>query len=287
MHNITDAARLEALRQSQRLPLASLPNARELGGYVMADGRRIRRGLLLRTTQLANASPDDLARLADTYHVRLVLDMRGEREIEKTPDPEIPGARWVHDPIIDFVSLNSLAAKTQGHEEEAVDIERNMTPEIVRSLVDNGFFADSYKSYLESAFGQAGFRLFFREILALDSGAVLWHCLTGKDRTGLGAALLLTALGADEALVFADYELSNLFFAAECAASEQRFLSQGYPAEQAEQLAAIYHGVSAEQLRRAWDYLNSAWGSPEGYLRGALGLGDGDFAALRERYLEN
>ena len=37
-----------------------------------------------------------------------------------------------------------------------------------------------------------------------EKGAVLWHCGTGKDRTGLGTAfLLLSLLGVEEDVIYA------------------------------------------------------------------------------------
>ncbi len=39
--------------------------------------------------------------------------------------------------------------------------------------------------------------------------AVLQHCTSGKDRTGLGSALILLLLGVPEEKVIEDYMLSN------------------------------------------------------------------------------
>ena len=52
--NTTSQELLERHRALTRLPL-SIRNARELGGIVLRDGRRVRRGLLLRTTRLYDA----------------------------------------------------------------------------------------------------------------------------------------------------------------------------------------------------------------------------------------
>ena len=45
------------------LGLAGLPNARDLGGYPVAEGRAVRCGLLLRAEALTNATPEDVAAL--------------------------------------------------------------------------------------------------------------------------------------------------------------------------------------------------------------------------------
>jgi len=46
---------------------------------------------------------------------------------------------------------------------------------------------------------------------------LLFHCTAGKDRTGMSAALILYALGADDKLVMDDYLLSNKYIEAKFA----------------------------------------------------------------------
>ncbi|MBR1782483.1 MAG: tyrosine-protein phosphatase [Bacteroidales bacterium] len=53
---------------------------------------------------------------------------------------------------------------------------------------------------------QARFSAFFREILATEKGAVLYHCTQGKDRTGIASALILAALGASSETIVADIQ---------------------------------------------------------------------------------
>ena len=52
---------------------------------------------------------------------------------------------------------------------------------------------------------------FFRILLKTDPGrgAVLWHCVDGKDRAGLATMFLLSALGADKQTILEDYLMSN------------------------------------------------------------------------------
>ena len=58
--------------------------------------------------------------------------------------------------------------------------------------------------------GIAMFRGFFKELLDADGGAVLWHCVSGKDRTGNATMLLLTVLGVDKETIIEDFLLTNL-----------------------------------------------------------------------------
>ena len=56
--------------------LTGVGNARQLGGYIGADGRKVKENLLLRTAQLADASTEDLKRLKEIYHLSDVVDFR-------------------------------------------------------------------------------------------------------------------------------------------------------------------------------------------------------------------
>jgi hypothetical protein len=52
------------------------------------------------------------------------------------------------------------------------------------------------------------------QVVADNSGGVLFHCTIGKDRTGILAALLLSALGASDAVIAADYQRTEANLAA-------------------------------------------------------------------------
>src|SRR5204862_4934341 len=52
--------------------------------------------------------------------------------------------------------------------------------------------------------------------LALDSPTrpLLFHCVAGKDRTGIAAALLLGLLGVPDSTILDDYELTSAYYTA-------------------------------------------------------------------------
>ncbi|MBR1758398.1 MAG: tyrosine-protein phosphatase [Lachnospiraceae bacterium] len=284
--SITPRNILEQMKSSQALKTTTLNNARELGGYVMKDGRTVRRGKLLRTVLLKDASQEDLAVLQDEYDLRLILDMREADEIKRDPDPALSGVTWVQTPIIDYSGMADLAAKLQGHQEF---LHPTSTEDQIRGIAFfiTEFGADlAYAHYLESSYGQEGLKRFFKELLACPEGAVLWHCYTGKDRTGIAAGLILEILGADWETILADYELSGLYFEDRIQWAYHLALDLGYDKALAEKIAALMTGVHADFLTRAWNYMYESWGSPLGYLKGAIGLSEEDISTLKERYLE-
>ena len=286
---------LEAHRELTQLPLA-LKNARELGGIELRDGRHVRRGLLLRTTRLFDANEADLRRLREDYHVALILDMRDESEIRSSPDPEIPGAKWVHVPIIDFAFMRaSMAARAQAHQTELPEIgpesfskERMLDHMLAMarsgSASDAGL-GDAYASYLDGVLGREKLGLFFHELAALESGAALWHCRTGKDRTGIAAGLILEVLGADWETIAVDYETSNLFFEPQIVEMEALLRAKGVEEELIAPICG-FEGVYRPMLKKAWTYMDENWGGAVGYLKGACGVSEEELKSSRARSIE-
>ena len=204
--NTTPEAALEKHRALTRLPLA-LNNARELGGIVLRDGRRVKRGVLLRTPRLSDASGEDLRKLREDYRLSLIFDMREAVEIRRAPDPEIPGARWLHAPVIDFPFLRARLSERPDRGDPPFDPEtfdgESIFPWMIeaaregrrRGRSDLGL-GGAYAGYLAGEVGRKSIGLFFHELAANKDGAALWHCHTGKDRTGIAAGLILDVLGA-------------------------------------------------------------------------------------------
>ena len=75
-----------------------LKNTRDLGGLVMKDGRKIRPGMLIRSSYLAVAPAHDLAILQNT--VSDIVDFRTEKERQERPDPEMAGITYHAQPVL-------------------------------------------------------------------------------------------------------------------------------------------------------------------------------------------
>ena len=293
--NATPLPELERHRALTRLPL-SLNNARELGGIVLRDGRRVKRGVLLRTTRLFDATEEDLRTLRETYRLSLIFDMREKSEVERRPDPEIPGAKWLHIPVIDFAFLREQIRAQADGKGEGFDPERFDRESILLWMTEaarEGYrlgrsdlgLGAAYAAYLAGAVGRKSIGLFFRELAANKSGAALWHCHTGKDRTGIAAGLVLDVLGADWDTILRDYETSNLFFRSDIEEFEQMLRRRGVEEELLPPLCG-FAGVHAPMLENAWKYMEKEFGGAAGYLREACGVSNDELDALCARYIE-
>ena len=73
----------------QSIPLKSVANARELGGYCTVDGKIIRSGVLLRTGNLNDITAEDIQILKNQYRLSNIIDLRMDMEIRDYEDPVI------------------------------------------------------------------------------------------------------------------------------------------------------------------------------------------------------
>ena len=277
------------LAERQTLSLSGIRNARDLGGYPTEDGRTVKRGVLLRTARLHEATEEDLQRLTSVYHLGVVVDFRGAEEAEETPDPAIEGVEYRNIDILGNgpSSEAGLAMDAEIAMLEAQGVEVN-TLMWQRLSYKYGMFSDHmYVNYLSSEGVMAGYRQFFREILALPEGkALLFHCTAGKDRTGCGAMLLLFALGVDGETVRKEYMLTNTFNASLIAKGKRKLRDLGIFGEEQDGVMSTMMLVYDETVPNAVAWMTENYGSPLGYITQALGVTEEEIRTLRDCFLE-
>ncbi|TCP11544.1 protein tyrosine/serine phosphatase [Crenobacter luteus] len=231
---------------------------RELAGIPVAGGR-LAAGRLYRSGDLVELTDADLARL-DALGVARVIDLRSGLEQRSRPDRLPSGARLT---AIAFLEGSLTSRDMIAHFQNATRTEmKAMMLAVYRSLV---------RDYL----GQ--WRRFFAA-LAASEGVTVFHCTAGKDRTGIGAALLLTALGAAPEAVLADYLASGEHLATLRAMMADKLAPHGVD------LTAIAPvlDVDADYLAAAFAEIDAGWGGVDVYLDDVLGV---DRARLAERFV--
>ncbi|MBR2109585.1 MAG: tyrosine-protein phosphatase [Ruminococcus sp.] len=265
---------------NQSIPLTSLRNAREIGGYCTADGRKVKRGVLLRTANLRDISDDDKRKLSESYNLQYLIDFRLPMEIADAIDPEIHGAEYHHLDVIDMSAFVS---------DDIPDIDFT-TLDLVgmtNLTLQCGMYEDDmYIGFLMPDYGKKAFSSFFRLLLSADSDrAVLWHCTGGKDRTGVAAMLLLSALGVDEEVIIEDYMLTNKYNAEQIEKTRQYLKSKGCDDEFISKGILVFDAVDEVIMRTAIDYLKAEYGSVVGYIRDELNISNEEINSLKEKYL--
>lgn len=247
-------------------------NFRDFGGYETVDGARVRRGRLWRSAHFAEATDEDVANL-DALGVSFIVDLRRPEERAREPN------RWPGE-----------TARTISNDEGSAE----GLPPHVMALLQADLTAESVTTYMlntyrEFAFDQRHielYRAWFTELASADGPAVI-HCAAGKDRTGLGCALTLHALGVGEEAIFADYEFTNavLDLDARLPRIQARMEERLERKLNAEALRPML-GVNVDYLRTALHSIEAREGSIDNYLETVLGVGATQRAALREALAE-
>ena len=260
----------------------NIVNARDLGGMIGHEGRQVRSGMLLRTAHLHDATDEDIRRLQNEYHLRRIFDFRSLGEAEFLPDHEVPGATHHLLPTID---LSAERVTEQPIPQEAfLDLERHIVnysfyPEV------QAMAADMYPSLIRSEYSQLQYATFLRLIVETPEGGVLWHCFQGKDRTGWGAAFILSALGVDKETIITDFDRSNDAYRELVARLNNDILARG-GGEAEMDVVQAFMGVSTKNFRCTLDLIDREFGGMMAYLQKQLLLSKEDIHLLRKRYLE-
>lgn len=261
---------------NQLIGVTSGRNFRELGGYKTLSGKKVKMHKLLRTGNLADLSPFDLAFLKD-YGVKKIIDFRSQAEVDKQPDRVPEGADYEFNPVFSEDLTNSSKSIN--------DLEAQS-----REDADFGFdhMLYAYEDMIESDSAKKAYRKFFDELLANDQDdeALIFHCTAGKDRTGFGALLVLTALGVPLQTIKKDYLLTNITTKDFIDGMVERERKQGKNENTLQSIRDI-QSVHPEYIDHAIKVMTDDYGSINNYLREVIGLSGADIMKLRQIYLED
>ena len=266
----------------QSVQLKSIKNARELGGYRTADGRRIKDGVLLRTGRLKDISDEDVRTLTNVYSLGHIVDFRMAMEIPGAEDPVIEGAVYHQ---LDVIDMSGIFAGDKPDKD--FDMSKLDPFKAAELTIQSGIQNDRmYIGFLDGEMGKRAYSDFFRILLSADPDrAVLWHCTSGKDRTGLAAMMLMTALGVDEETIIEDYLLTNTYNAESISAVRAVMEERGYDEDFIKQAVIVFDAVDESYMRNAIAWLKKEYGSVSGYIRDAMSISDAEIDSLKEKYL--
>lgn len=163
-------------------------NVRDLGGYRGLNGKTVRYGRVYRAGGLADATPAGLAVLKKK-RVSVVVDFRSRSEIRTEGDYKLPNGIKRQKSPVEFGSLAEIFT----------------TPSLNPAVTA---MQRAYRRLATDAKARKEFARTFRAV-AKSKKPVLFHCTSGKDRTGVMSAILLLAVGVDRGTVYRDYLRSN------------------------------------------------------------------------------
>ena len=234
-------------------------NCRDLGG-IRIENKITKYGVLFRSDALHQLTEADQQRLAD-LSLSAILDFRVEFEITKAPNrlsPEL-AARQKLRPFLPKTT-HALFDMVNNGEIDAAEVQRYMCEQYRVLTLEH---TREYRQVLD-------------DLLAANGQSVLFHCTSGKDRTGMISAIILAALGADEKSIVDDYVLTN-----------GRIEPIAYLSE-ASDPAIVGHIMAAapEYMHTALSTMRSEFGSVANYLNEALEISRDEYQALRQALID-
>jgi protein-tyrosine phosphatase len=237
-----------SISAERRLPFEGARNLRDLGGYPVAAGGSVRWKVLYRSDSLAELTPADLETLT-MLNLHTLIDFRTEAERKIRPNRLPPGLP------LNVVEIGFLAAG--GHE-----MLRNAALGLIDEHDVQAILMAHYQSFPVAH--NPEYRQLIAHIERAVGRPVLFHCTSGKDRTGFGAAVILLALGARREAVLEDYVLTNHY---------KRDIQHLLSAKTSPAVAEALMSAEPRYLRASFKAIDEHYGSDDAYLERGLGLG--------------
>lgn len=256
------------------LPLKSVRNPRDLGGYVGYDGRKIKTHRLLRTGKISQISPADEQYLKE-YGLKHIVDLRSPMECEKCPDRELGGVQHSTLPLSD-------EDNTQGGKN---DILKAFAEYRQDQYAGFRMMCDRYHDHVAKSHAQNTIRQILNLLVNTKEGAILYHCSEGKDRTGIVTFIILYLLGVDLETIRQDYLYSNYMLNNYRAIRDQKFKEKGENLKFRANMR-ILGSVSDAFFDTALITIEKEFGGLDEYCKNQLGVTAEMREQLRELYLE-
>ncbi|MDJ0657423.1 MAG: tyrosine-protein phosphatase [Xanthomonadales bacterium] len=250
------------------LPLTTVHNFRDLGGYRTRDGASVRWRRLFRSGQLSDLDGEDQDAVAE-LGIREVHDFRRPEECERFPS-RLPGSVTTRTYPLGIASLKAVTDLVFSGQASAAGTRQMMV--------------DGYRGFVRDLSPELS--TFLKAMAQPSDHGILMHCLAGKDRTGAAVALLLSALDVPRDTIVEDYLLSAEHFPVDSIMD----LLLGYFARKqappvSREALQPYCGVDADYLLAAFDEIDARHGGTDAYLSRTLGLSESQRQTLRDNFL--
>ena len=177
------------------LPLKGAVNFRDMGGLQTSDGKYVKKGILFRAAELTGLTDEDI-NLLEKMNIKTIFDYRRDAEAVRKPDPPIKNAINERVPVmID----NNIAANMNAKDEE-----------INRAFYERYTKEGFLNLYKTIPIQNPSYKRLMQLVKTPEKNLPLvHHCTGGRDRTGVGAMIILMTIGVPFETVLDDYLLSN------------------------------------------------------------------------------
>ena len=168
-------------------------NLRDIGGKKTQTGMEVKTGYLFRSGHLSELEKEDFNRFKN-LQLKTIIDLRRPSEIEKYPTPNLEEVETLNFSVSSDDNEFAVAANF---------IDRAQEPSEITGKIIEKYFKNSVTEKLDS------YIPVFKSLTNTDNFPLLFHCVAGKDRTGIVSAFLLGILDVNESVIIEDYLLTN------------------------------------------------------------------------------
>jgi protein-tyrosine phosphatase len=176
--------------------LKGTTNTRDIGGYQTSDLSILRGGQIIRSDKLSKLTAKDFQKL-EAIGLKTVIDLRTNKEHDESPTV------WKGDNPPQFFHFPVGDSKNEWFTAQRKMMKRNRFTE-EQSLEH---MVEGYRMIAEE--GTSSYQKLMEVVLDESNWPVLIHCNAGKDRSGVGVALILEALGVNRETIMDEYLLTN------------------------------------------------------------------------------
>ncbi|MBR0439717.1 MAG: tyrosine-protein phosphatase [Bacilli bacterium] len=251
--------------------LSKQKNIRDLGGLTGQDGKTIKYGRLFRGGAIYKMNQEDEI-ILKSLHITDIIDFRSKEEFLNHPEIQLEG--------VTYHNLPTFKEKKKSETDRMED--GNLLWFIDEGNDGYNHLKRTYADLIDTKEGQNAYRNFFKLLMQEDK-VFYFHCSQGKDRAGIAAYLIESALGVSSIDIEQDYLLSNI-------AMEKRLDTLVEMVKDKPFYNPMYHqslldvfSAKKEYLYEAIDLLNNKYGGVISYLENVLNV---DIKAFQKLYLE-
>ena len=249
----------------RHMKMQQIVNFRDMGGLRCEDGRTVKHGHFFRSSLIDMATEHDIKQIND-LQIKHIFDYRDldERYFDRDIYARLNAAH------------HRVPAAFKNDKLLRLSSERSL-----RALRDKFTLEDIHPTYRNLPIDNQGYKAMFKAVAEKD--VPIWqHCSAGKDRAGVGCALLAKLLGVVDEDILADYMQSAeaYKFFKDIVGKSFPWIVRRYALKQIDPLLI----VDPSFLHATFDAVTEKYGSWASYFESEYGLGPDKVTELRNHY---
>lgn len=242
----------------------------DLGGIKTQDGKTIKYAYLIKSSEIVKLS-NKQKEYIDSLNLKEIIDIRHQDEIDKHPDYLPSGVKYSPISILE----DNISAAANGTDNK----------ERLKMLVEMETIEETYATFFTDNYSLKQIKKIVRDIVLRDDYPVLYHCVTGKDRTGIITLILLHMLNVDYDTITKIYLQPKRYYM-------NKALSLGLIALIASKSIKMgkkaydFYVVKKENIETAINTINKNFGSMDNFIHNCLELSKSDIQKFKDTILE-